>query len=156
VTEPEWVSVGRVGRPHGLAGAFVVEHASESPERFAKGAVLHVNREPAEIIESKVAGGRPVIRLDRPVARGTQLQVRRSDLPPPDENSYYVFQLVGLQVEQDGGALLGRVQDVEPGVANDVLVLDSGLRLPLVDACVREVDLDAGTVRVLPGFGGDG
>ena len=156
MTEPEWVTVGRVGRPHGLAGAFVVEHASESPERFAKGAVVHAGGEPAEIVESKVAGGRPVIRLDRAVARGTQLQVPRSELPPPDEDSYYVFQLVGLQVEEDGGRQLGRVQDVEPGVANDVLVLDSGLRLPLVDACVREVDLDAGAVRVLPGFGGDG
>ncbi len=156
MTEPDWVTVGRVGRPHGLAGAFVVEHASESPERLAEGAVVHVGGEPARIVESKVAGGRPVIRLDRPVGRGTQLQVPRSELPPPDEDSYYVFQLVGLQVEEDGGRQLGRVQDVEPGVANDVLVLDSGLRLPLVDACVRDVDLDAGTVRVLPGFGGDG
>jgi 16S rRNA processing protein RimM len=152
----EWVSVGRVGRPHGLAGAFVVERASESPERLAEGAVVHVGGEPARIVESKIAGGRPVIRLDRPVGRGAELQVPRAELPPPDQDSYYVFQLVGLQVAEDGGASLGRVQDVEPGVANDVLVLDTGLRLPLVDACVREVDLAAGTVHVLPGFGGDG
>ena len=36
------------------------------------------------------------------------------------------------------------------------LVLDSGLRLPLVDACVRNVDLEAGTVEIAPGFAGDG
>ena len=63
---------------------------------------------------------------------------------------------MGLSVEENGGRSLGRVQDVEPGVANDVLVLDSGLRLPLVDACVRDVDLETGTVHVVPGFGGDG
>ena len=39
---------------------------------------------------------------------------------------------------------LGRVTDVVPGVANDVLELDSGLLLPLVGECVREIDLNAG------------
>ena len=156
MTEEYWVPVGRVGRPHGLDGAFVVEHASESPERLAAGAVVHVGGEQATIVESKQAGGRPVIRLDRRVPRGAELQVRRSELPPPDEDSYYVFQLVGLQVEEEGGRSLGRVQDVEPGVANDVLVLETGLRLPLVDACVREIDLERGVALVEPGFAGDG
>ena len=149
------MAVGRVGRPHGLEGAFVVEHASEARERLAAGAIIHVGGEPATIVESKRAGGRPVIRLDRRVPRGAELAVRRSELPPPDEDSYYVFQLVGLEVEESGRSL-GRVQDVEPGVANDVLVLDTGLRLPLVDACVREIDLERGVALVEPGFAGDG
>ena len=156
MTGEEWVAVGRVGRPHGLAGAFVVERPSESSERLARGAVVHVAGEPARIVESKRAGGRPVIRLDRQVARGAELAVRRSELPPPDEDSFYVFQLVGLDVEEDGPRALGRVQDVEPGVANDVLVLDSGVRLPLVDACVHRIDLERGVVHVVPGFAGDG
>jgi 16S rRNA processing protein RimM len=156
VTADEWVAVGRVGRPHGLDGAFVVEHASEAPERLAEGAVVYVAGEPARILESKRAGGRPVIRLDRRVARGAELSVRRSELPAPEEDSFYVFQLVGLAVEEEGGRGLGRVQEVEPGVANDVLVLDTGLRLPLVDACVREIDLARGVARVGPGFAGDG
>ena len=36
------VTVGKVGRPHGLAGAFVVERPSDDEARFAKGALLHV------------------------------------------------------------------------------------------------------------------
>jgi 16S rRNA processing protein RimM len=156
VTSADWVTVGRVGRPHGLDGAFVVEHASDAPERLAAGAVVHVGGEPATIVESKRAGGRPVIRLDRRVARGSELSIRRNELPPPAQDSYYVFQLVGLAVEEEGGRRLGRVQDVEPGVANDVLVLDTGLRLPLVDACVRKIDLARGVALVGPGFAGDG
>jgi 16S rRNA processing protein RimM len=156
VTPDDWVTVGRVGRPHGLHGAFVVEHASEAPERLAEGVVVYVAGEPARIVESKRAGGRPVIRLDHPAVRGAELSVPRSELPPPDEDSYYVFQLVGLMVEEDGGRGLGRVEDVEPGVANDVLVLDTGLRLPLVDACVRQIDLARGVALVEPGFAGDG
>jgi len=146
------VTIGRVGRPHGLDGSFVVENASEDPERFATGARLLVDGEPAEVVEAKRAGGRLVIRLDRPAARGRELQIRRADLPEPEEGSYYVFQLVGLDVTEAGGRALGKVTDVTPGVANDVLELDTGLALPLVEACVREVDLERRRILVAPGF----
>ncbi len=147
--------MGRVGRPHGLEGAFVVEGASEDPERFAVGARLLVGGEAAEIVESKRAGGRPVIRLDREVSRGDGLEVDRADLPEPEEGSYYVSDLIGLAVEEeDGGESLGRVVEVAAGPANDVLELDTGLALPLVDACVQEVDLDQGRIVVRRGFSG--
>jgi 16S rRNA processing protein RimM len=148
------VAVGRVGKPHGLDGAFVVEDASEDEERFASGATLFVDGEAAEIVESKRAGGRPVIRLDRSVERGAELQVPRESLPEPKPGEYYVFQLLGLAVEEEGGGELGRVVEVAPGPANDVLELDTGLALPLVDACVRQVDLDRGRILVTRGFTG--
>jgi 16S rRNA processing protein RimM len=149
------IQVGRVGKPHGLEGAFVVEDASEDPERFALGATLLVGGEPARVVESKKAGGRPVIRVDRAIPRGTPIEVERSDLPEPEENEYYAFQLVGLQVEEAGGQELGRVTEVTTGPANDVLELDTGLALPLVDACVQEVDLERGRILVKPGFAAD-
>lgn len=151
-SDPETVAVGRVGRPHGIGGCFVVENPSEAPERLAQGACVVVGGEPATVVESKRSGGRLVIRLDRPVERGTAIEVGRDALPPPDQDAFYVFQLVGLAVEEQGGRALGRVQDVQPGPANDALVLDSGLALPLVEACVRDVDLERGRVLVAPGF----
>jgi 16S rRNA processing protein RimM len=152
----ELVSVGRVGRPHGLAGAFFVEQASADPDRFAAGAQLIVDGAPARIVESKRSGGRPVIRLDREVERGATLEVSRSELPPPDSDSYYVADLVGLDVVEEGGRALGRVAEVSPGVANDVIELDSGLALPFVAACVLEIDLEARTIVVAPGFSDHG
>ena len=149
------MTVGRVGRPHGIDGCFFVDEASESPERFARGATLLVDGDPAEVVVSKRgAGGRPVIKLDRSVPRGATLAVRRDDLPAPEEDAYYVFQLVGLDVEEEGGRRLGTVADVENGPANDSLILDSGELLPLVDACILEVDLDGRRIRVARGFSG--
>ncbi len=145
--------MGRVGRPHGLNGAFVVEHASEAPERFAPGARVYVAREAAEVVESKRAGGgRLVVRLDRDPERGDLIELPAAELPEPEEGSYYAFQLVGLSVAEEGDGELGRVEEVEPGVANDVLRLDTGVALPLVEDCVREVDLAAGRILVAPGF----
>jgi 16S rRNA processing protein RimM len=147
-----FVEVGRVGKPHGLDGSFFVEQASEDPGRFAVGAVLVVGGEEARVVASKRAGGRPVVRLDRRVDRGAELAVPVSDLPPAEEGSYYVFELVGLAVVEEGGRALGRVRAVEPGVANDVLELDSDLVLPMHEDCIRDVDLAAGTIVVAPGF----
>ena len=150
------VEVGRVGKPHGLAGAFFVEQASEEPARFAVGALVFAGAEPAVIVESKVSGGRPVVRLDREVQRGTALTVPRAELPPPAPDSFYVADLVGLDVVERDGARLGRVAHVLPGIANDVLELDSGLALPFVAACVLDVDLEARTLIVAPGFSDHG
>ena len=44
------------------------------------------------------------------------------------------------------------MRDVVPYPANDVLELDTGLDLPLVEACVRAIDLDAGRILVTRGF----
>jgi 16S rRNA processing protein RimM len=148
----ELVRVGRVGKPHGLDGSFFVEHGSEDEQRFAVGATLHVDGEPAKVVGSKRSRGRPVIRLDREAARGAELSVPKSELPPPEEGSYYEFQLVGLEAEEEGGRALGRVTAVQPGLANDVLELDSGLLLPLVEACVRQVDLAGGRILIAAGF----
>lgn len=141
-----------MGRPHGLAGAFVVEDASEDPERFAEGATVYVGREPAAVVEAKRAGGRVIVRLDPAAPRGAVLEVPMSELPPAAEGEFYVSELVGLSVEEEGGRLLGRVQDVVPGVANDVLELEGGIALPMVEECVRTVDLEEGRIVVARGF----
>jgi 16S rRNA processing protein RimM len=149
------VTVGRVGKPHGLDGSFVVEDASVEVARFAVGAELWVGGEHARVVTSRRARGRPVVRLDRSVERGALLAVPESALPPPAQDSYYVFKLVGLQVEEEGGRALGRVADVAPGVANDVLELDSGLALPMHEDCISEVDVAAGRIVIARGFAGD-
>lgn len=152
-SEPDLVPVGRVGRPHGLDGSFFVEGPSDRAETFATGATLHVDGVPAKIVASKRGSqARPVIRLDRRVERGAALTVPRDSLPPLEEDEYYTFQLVGLAVEEEGGRFLGRVSDVLDYPANDVLELDSGLSLPLVEACVRQVDLEGGRIVVSIGF----
>ena len=148
------VPVGRVGKPHGLDGGFFVEGPSDRKSVFAKGATLFAGGEPASVVASRHgSGGRPVIRLDRHVERGTELAVARATLPNlGDEDEFYVFQLVGLTVEEENGRQLGRVREVLEYPANDVLELDSGASLPLVEACVRQVDLAAGRIVVAAGF----
>ena len=156
-TEPgdELVLVGRVGRPHGVDGAFVVEHASEEEGRFEVGAELIVDGAPARVEVTRQVGGRRLaIKLDRPVQRGAELSVRRDALPDLPDDSFYVADLIGIDVFDENDARVGAVRDVLPGPANDVLELDTGLLLPLVEDCIREIDVAGRRILLNPGFTG--
>ena len=148
------VVVGCVGRPHGVRGAFFVDGPSErAAEVFAIGSTVLAAGEPATVVSStRGSGGRPVIRLDRAVERGAELAVERAELPNLESDEFYVFELVGLSVEQEDGRVLGQVREVLEYPANDVLELDSGVSLPLVEACVRSVDLEGGRIVIASGF----
>ena len=151
--EPAVVRIGRVGRPHGVDGAFVVDEASEDTRRFDVGAEVLLDGEPARVTLSRQVGGRRrAIKLDRAAARGAELTVPRDDLEPLPSDSYYVADLVGLDVFDERGTRVGRVRDVLPGPANDALELDTGLLLPLVEDCIREIDLAGRRVLLNPGF----
>ncbi|TML70465.1 MAG: 16S rRNA processing protein RimM [Actinobacteria bacterium] len=147
------VEIGRVGRPHGLDGAFIVERPSDDPGRFALGETVWVGAQPAKIVLARrVGGGRLAIKLDPAPERGQVLAVPRADLPAPDPDHYYVFQLVGLEAVESGGKTLGRVRDVLPGTANDNLELDDGTLVPMIEDAVESVDLEAGRIVLNPGF----
>lgn len=148
-----FVPVGRVGRPHGLDGAFVVEQGSEDERRFVVGAVLHVDGAPAKVVLSRRVGrGRRAIRLDRSVARGATLTVPRAELPVLEEGEFYTFEIVGLRVEEVGGRVVGIVTDVLPGAANDNLELDDGTLVPMIEDAIRSIDPAEGVILLNPGF----
>jgi 16S rRNA processing protein RimM len=150
---PQLVPVGRVGRPHGLDGAFVVERPSDDDRRYQVGGVLLVDGVPATIVLSRRAGGRRrAIKLDRPVERGQQLAVDRADLPPADEGHFYVFELVGLTVVDETGREAATVLEVRPGVANDILALSDGALVPMIEDAVLEIDLEGSRVVVAAAF----
>ena len=146
------VPIGKVGRPHGIDGAFFVEQPSDDERWWKTGATFLAAGAEATVVAHRTSSGRPVIKVEPPVARGVVLEVERVDLPATEEDEYYAFELVGLAVQEETGRELGSVKLVLPGIANDVLELDSGVLLPMVEDCVRRVDLDAGRIVVAPGF----
>ena len=130
-----------------------MEGASEDPRRFEVGARLYAAGEPAEVVlERRVGGGRLAIKLDRVVERGSELAIAREDLPAPGPDSYYVSDLVGLEVLLVDGHRVGAVRDVLQGPANDNLELDSGALVPLIEDAVAEIDVPGGRVVLNPGF----
>ncbi len=81
---------------------------------------------------------------------GAEIAVRSSQLPPLKKGEYYWAQLVGLEVVNLAGDRFGKVSHLFDTGANDVMVVSNGRErwLPVTAQVVREVDLDAGVIRV--------
>ncbi len=75
--------------------------------------------------------------------RGTSLYAPRERLPALDEDEYYHADLIGLEVVDTGGAVLGRVRMVHDFGAGDVIEIagETELMLPFTRAAVPTVDL---------------
>lgn len=87
--------------------------------------------------------------------RGTRLYAPRDRLPPLAEDEYYHADLIGLEVRDTGGALLGRVRAVHDHGAGDLLEIaapgaSSTVLLPFTRAAVPTVDLAAGRLVADP------
>ena len=146
------VQIGKVGKPHGIDGAFFVEQPSSDDRWWKVGSKFLAGGAEVEVVGARRSSGRPIVKLDRSVERGALIEVERDALPPTEEDEYYAFELVGLPVVEENGRELGSVKAVTTGVANDVLELDSGVLLPIIEDCVRAVDLAGGRIVVAEGF----
>jgi len=87
--------------------------------------------------------------------RGTRLYAPREALPPLDDDEYYHADLIGLEVRDTGGGLLGHVRAIHDHGAGDLLeVHGPGLRetvlLPFTRAAVPTVDLAGGRIVADP------
>lgn len=163
---PEWLVVGRVVRPHGLAGEVLVEVLSDAPDRFARGAQVTIGdvdanpRRTLTIAAIRLAQGRHLVRFDgfddRTAAetlRGGLLSIPFAAARQLGDDEYWPHQLVGLAVVDSEGARRGVVTDVVPGAAHDLLAvaLDAGgsALVPTVAALVT-IEVDAQRVVVAP------
>jgi 16S rRNA processing protein RimM len=146
------VQIGRVGKPHGIDGAFFVEQPSSDERWWKTGARFLAGGAEVEVVAHRRSSGRPVVKLDRAVERGSLIEVERDALPPTEDDEYYAFELIGLPVVEENGRELGSVKAVTAGIANDVLELDSGVLLPMIEDCIREVDVKSGRIVVAEGF----
>jgi 16S rRNA processing protein RimM len=146
------VQIGRVGKPHGIDGSFFIEQPSDDERWWKPGARFIAGGHEAEVVTARRSSGRPVVKLDRVVERGAPIEVERDDLPSTEDDEYYAFELLGLPVVEETGRALGNVQAVTPGVANDVLELDTGVLLPMIEDCVRRVDLETRSITIAAGF----
>jgi 16S rRNA processing protein RimM len=82
---------------------------------------------------------------------GTQIFVRRDQLPATEADEYYWSDLEGLDVHTTEGQVLGRVEKLMETGANDVLVIRGNREhlIPFIQGqYVKRVDLEAGLIEV--------
>jgi 16S rRNA processing protein RimM len=153
-----FVAVGLVRGARGVHGELKIEPLTDFPERFQRGATLWIEGRPFVVRLSRHQPPALLLQLEgiesRPAAedlRGRYLEVPESELAQLDEDQYFRFQIVGLEVFDIAGARLGRVEEVLQTGANDVYIVrnDEGeLLLPAIDTVVKSVDVAGGRMVV--------
>jgi 16S rRNA processing protein RimM len=128
------LSVGRVIKPQGLGGETVVDLWSDQPSRLAPGTDLVTHGGLLRVASSRPHGHRYVVRFEgvnfleeAEALRGTVLWAE----PIEVEGALWVHELVGAEIRTTDGRPLGRIEDVEPNPASDLLVLTGGALVPV-------------------------
>lgn len=167
ISEPEFVLVGVLRRPHGLRGEAQVSIETDFPERLQPGVKLYLGDERRLV----------TIRSQRPVDGGLLLAFKEfpdrnaiehlrnaplfthiSESPPLPAGRYYHHQLIGLRVVDAQHGELGMLTRILQTGANDVYLVQSErygeVLIPAIPDVVQSVDLDHKQMRVdlLPGL----
>jgi 16S rRNA processing protein RimM len=166
------VTVGRIGRPHGLRGDVVIGVRTDEPElRFAAGSRLDtdpVGVGPLTVAAMRWHSGALIVRFagvgDRDAAAalgGTWLTVDSGTLAAPaDPDEFRDHDLVGLSVRTADGTVVGTVADVlhygqdvlavRPAAARDGGTGSAEILVPFVKAIVTDVDVANGVLVIDP------
>jgi 16S rRNA processing protein RimM len=143
----------------GLKGGIRVELLTDFPARLAPGSEVWLEDGTSALrIERVESGGRTtVLYLDGIASREAAEQLTDRYLEAPahqlGEGEFYWNDLVGLRVEEPGGATVGELVEVFRAGGNEVyrIVGSAGERLvPALRSSVLRIDLDAGLMVVAP------
>jgi 16S rRNA processing protein RimM len=151
------ILVGEIGKPHGVRGLVKLRSFTADPAAIASYGPLTDATGRRRFALTLLGDG--VARVegvdDREAAArltGTGLYVERANLPPPEEDEFYLADLIGMRAETAGGEALGEVRSVEEHGAGAFLVLGGPPErlVPFTRACVPVVDTAVGRLVVEP------
>ena len=159
---PEKILLGQILGAHGIRGEVAIRSFTEDADGIADyGPLTDQFGKRHEIAGLRVTPKGIVARLvgitDRTAAeklRGVELYVDRTVLPEPDEDEFYVEDLVGLAAYAPDGARIGDVVAIQNYGAGDLVeVRAEGQRatelIPFTKAAVPAVDMAAGRITIV-------
>ena len=163
------LQVGVITSTHGVRGEVKVFPTTDDPQRFKKlkKVILDTGKEQLDLDVQSVKFFKNLVILkfkqfdninDVEKYKNADLLVTREHAVKLEPGEYFIVDLIGLQGISDEGEDLGELTDVIQTGANDVYVFtkqgQADLLVPKIPDCVKEIDLEKGTVLVhlLPGL----
>jgi len=157
------VIIGRILKPFGVRGEVRVESLTDVPGRFEGLQTVTLVLQDGGNVETMVTSVRQINQgvilgfsaFSTPEAaapyRGAWIQIPVSHNLPRDKDTFYQFELIGLQVEDSDGQAIGKVEEVLEYPQHHVLVIRNKEREVLIPASRRTiemVDLDHKILRL--------
>ncbi|MDZ7271613.1 MAG: ribosome maturation factor RimM [candidate division KSB1 bacterium] len=159
------VLIGTVRRAHGVRGELLVTPHTDDPARFGLLRELYVavadeGHRRVGVVGARVSNKGVLLRLsevtDRDTAEalvGAELLIPREQCLPLPPDSYYEFELWGMEVRTTAGRVLGTLHEVVDFPANDVWVVrdqEHEYLLPAVKEVIKMVDREERVIIIEP------
>ena len=129
-TDSKLILVGQVAGGFGVKGEVRVTAWTDDPMALLSyGVLLRADGSPGLTLTSARPEKNGVVGRAKEITtkeqadamRGLKLHIPRSRLPEPDEDEFYLTDLVGLEARDPAGAVLGTVKSVQNFGADDML-----------------------------------
>lgn len=159
----EFLEIGQIVNTFGIKGMVKVKPFTDDITRYDDLEKVYVQtnktKKEYEIEEVKYHKDMVLIKfkgIDKPeeaeLLRNAYLKVNRNDEPELDEGTYYIVDLIGLEVYSDEGNLLGKIDDIFNNGSADIYVvkdeLGKQLLLPAISDVIKEINLEEKKVIV--------
>lgn len=151
------VEMGVVGGAYGLRGWIKVVPWSGERDALVRYPTWWVGGTERDVESARLHGAQVIAKLaglETPEQarglKGKRVCVPREKLPEPETGQYYFADLIGMEVVNEQGALLGVVKEMSSHGAQDVMEVaaERTRMLPWVGAVVKRVDLEARRIEV--------
>lgn len=162
MAENSLLEIARVAGSFGVRGEVRVTAYSEDPLALKKyGPLLRQDGSAAlTLTAARLHKGGLVVRArevetkeQADMLRGLRLYVPRSALPPPDEDEFYLADLIGLEARAPDGTVLGKVKAVQDFGAGDILEIQppagASWYLPFTKEAAPELHIADGWLLVV-------
>lgn len=147
----EKIKIGKIVNAVGLKGEVKVYNYSDSEEVYERTPEIYAGDKLLQVQNVRMQKNMVILKLsgidDRnaaEAAKGTELFITEADLPELPEGQFYIRDLIGMEVEEQGGSFHGVVTDVLQNTAQDIFEVerDDGKKvlIPKVDAFVQKID----------------
>ncbi|MCL5774326.1 MAG: ribosome maturation factor RimM [Firmicutes bacterium] len=153
------ILVGRVTSTHGLLGEVKVSVLTDFPERFLEDRFyfLSISSEPGKMVKmevekSRLQGSKAVMKFrgfssidEAKKLKGAEIYIEEADLKPIPPDTFYQFQIIGLDVYLETGELIGKLTEILDLPSNDVYVVQGKKEVILVPALkkvIKKIDLE--------------
>ncbi|WP_457574766.1 ribosome maturation factor RimM [Desulfolithobacter sp.] len=162
----EYVLLGKVTKPHGIRGEIKVYPYSGDPAGLGEYERIWLSGDSGEktcyrVVRSRIQGRLALLTLGDCTSRdqaeslaGQELWVRRSEMPEVDEDEFYLQDLEGFRVVEDGREI-GRITGILETGAHDILVVRDGAReylIPVQSGFIVSIGDDEVEVDLPPGL----
>ena len=154
-----FMSVGQIGKTHGLKGEVKVFSLTDTLERFKELKSVYIDGEIRKVEGCKLQADRAILKIEgidtieqAELYRNKYLMVSREDAIELPEGSYYVADLIDCSVFEEGGEELGKVFDVLSTPGNDVYWVKGKkeVLIPVLKDIVVSIDIDKREIIIKP------